>query len=77
MTWFAPEPRHPDYQYTVTACELCRHPGGQHIAGAGCRLCPACPGFTPGGPRTWTDRMTDEGLARMAAGETEDGPCPA
>jgi hypothetical protein len=51
--------RHPDEVYKVTLCLSCRHPGGQHILGAGCRLCGSCAGWWPS-PATsaWSDRMT-------------------
>lgn len=57
--------------YPVYLCGDCRHSGGQHIAGKGCRLCSDCPGWNEELMKrgTWSDRMTDELLAEMEAGE--------
>jgi hypothetical protein len=57
--------------YPVYLCGACRHPGGQHIAGKGCRLCRDCPGWDEERMKRghWSDRMTDELLAGMGDGE--------
>jgi hypothetical protein len=58
--------------YPVYLCGSCRHPGGQHIAGKGCRLCRDCPGWDEERMKrgTWSDRMTDELLAAIEAGRS-------
>jgi hypothetical protein len=60
----------PDRPYQVDLCGTCRHPGGQHVIGEGCRLCRDCPGWDEAARKrgTWSDRMTDELLAAIEAG---------
>jgi hypothetical protein len=53
-------------EYSVPGCRTCRHPGGQHVLGGGCRLCRECPGWAEGGMRTWSDQMTADLLAAIA-----------
>jgi hypothetical protein len=51
--------------YAVSLCADCRHPGGQHISGKGCRLCGNCPGWDDerAVPGRWADLLTDHLLA--------------
>jgi hypothetical protein len=58
--------------YPVYLCGSCHHPGGQHIAGEGCRLCRDCPGWDEGRMKRgmWSDRMTDELLAAISEATT-------
>lgn len=59
--------RHPDEVYKVTRCLSCHHPGGQHILGAGCRLCGSCAGWDPAqATSAWSDRMTMKAKAALA-----------
>jgi hypothetical protein len=74
----APKPpplRDPDGQYPVMGCRHCKHPGGQHASDGACRLCRECPGWEISSLSVlWSDRMTDELLAAMAAASiTEEG----
>lgn len=66
-------PRHPQYQrdpgerYEVDLCGHCHHPGGQHVWGHGCLLCPDCPGWDEATRRRgwWSDAQTAELRAAM------------
>jgi hypothetical protein len=60
----------PGAEYMVIACRNCRHPGGQHLIGSGCRLCRDCPGWEEGSRLAWSDRKTDE---LLAAADAEEG----
>lgn len=70
----APEPDDLDAGYTVSLCGNCRHPGGQHRIGRGCRLCAGCPGWDDsGGTGRWTHRMTMDAEAEAPALPSPEG----
>jgi hypothetical protein len=66
-----PAQRDPDEWYPVMLCIGCKHPGGQHVLGGGCKLCPNCPGWgeQQGAHGYWNDQMTFDLLAATSKSE--------
>lgn len=71
-----PVPRDPNESYQVDLCGHCHHPGGQHVWGEGCRLCPDCPGWDDATRMRgwWSDRQTAGLLAAMEEMPKPPGP---
>lgn len=42
-------------EYWIICCARCRHPGGVHIVGRGCRFCAECPEYIDGDYGRWSD----------------------
>lgn len=62
-----PQARDPGEHYEVDLCGSCHHPGGQHVWGHGCQLCPDCPGWDDATRMRgwWSDQQTADLLEAM------------